>query len=164
MKETRVDIQREGWTTGSDMPLPRACQTATCIHREHQLSKNPAEAERDLTQELQDAMEKALKYPQPAKALDPGAVLLDLPAISVKRRGLRFWPMLPEISIRIIPRGGWWRRHYQVYAFLGALSQGTLIGDFKRYHEAMTQKDRITQYQQAVYTEIKRRVEAGAVW
>lgn len=37
---TRVDIQREGWTSGTDAPLPKACQIATCGHKEHQLSRD----------------------------------------------------------------------------------------------------------------------------
>lgn len=40
VKETRVDIKREGWTSGTDTPLPKACQLATCIHKEHQLSRD----------------------------------------------------------------------------------------------------------------------------
>jgi hypothetical protein len=234
VKETRVDIKREGWTTGSDMPLPRACQTATCIHKEHQLTKDTsAELEDKL---LADMKEAATRLRESAKLLvcsdecdehhvyGPDCVAnldpnhwsnwtdkreggwctpsscavgvctnsdkhdescegpgwgyeygknaawppLDLPTVSVKRVGMRFWPMLPELSVRILEYGRWFWKRYHVFAFAsgapGQGKQGIPLGVYKSRWEAELQRDRIQQYTREIYTEIKRRVEVGARW
>lgn len=54
---TRIDIKTEGWTTGTDMPLPRDCQTATCIHKDHQLTKALADVELDAEWALHAVLE-----------------------------------------------------------------------------------------------------------
>lgn len=93
--------------------------------------------------------------------------VLDLPSISVKRGGIRFWPMLPDANIRVITTGwGLWKK-YHVLAFPPPVaptygSTGVPIGVFTTRWEAEMCKEGIEKYLRAVYEEIKKRV--GDKW
>lgn len=143
---TRVDIRTEGWTTGTDMPLPRDCQTALCIHKDHQLKgewsfgDGTRAGEKDgraapsasiYTDPHRVHIEKVYRkwwhfgafsmimrevpcqdmecdkehITTPVASLPP----LDLPTVSVRRGGLRFYPELPECSFHITRRGMHWQ-------------------------------------------------------
>lgn len=109
---TRVDIRTEGWTTGTDMPLPRDCQTALCIHKDHQLTKSPDVA---LVTAFVVADEDADREPPnrgwviPSPGLFPDYGPVDLPTVSINRGGLRFYPEFPECSFHITRRGIHWQ-------------------------------------------------------
>lgn len=161
---TRVDIKTAGWISGTDMPLPRQCQTATCIHKDHQLTgKLPESSWAPPSGYDKTALETAFREHDAYEAVEPanrgwampshmmditdrthvetvqrkwwhfGAFsetkrevvcwdtecdkehslpaplpLLDLPTVSVRRGGLRHWPMIPSFHAHAVKRGLRW--------------------------------------------------------
>ena len=90
-----------------------------------------------------------------------------MPSVTVRRGGLRFWPMLPDPHVRISEYGWWLWKRYHVHAYTpppapNYASEGVPLGIFKTMWKAKMCKEGVEQYQRAVYAEIKKRV--GDQW
>lgn len=190
---TRVDIRTQGWTSGTDMPLPRHCQTALCHHKEHQLKNDlttafqqeaaePVPANRGwampsglLTDPTRTHAEfyrrKWLKRGyQPETGwlnvlcsdlecdkkhstslpLDPP---LDLPTVSIRRGGIRHWPMLPDFQVRVWRKRRWHRWQAQARVYSGQPWQ--TVNKSWSWKHACAQTASIARLNQDVYTRIK---------
>lgn len=143
---TRVDIHTEGWTSGTDMPLPKNCQTATCHHKEHQLKGEWSFGDGMRAGESSGWVAMSSVFTQPTRThkefhkrnwfkrgyqpqtgwlnvlcsdtecekehiTTPAVPLspLDMPTVSIRRGGLRFYPEFPECAFHIIRRGMRWQ-------------------------------------------------------
>lgn len=125
-RPTRIDIRTQGWTSGLDIPpLPRECQTALCIHQEHQLRGTVRKDADELiaafsaqnVQEAEEASNRGWVAPSDLFTDLPGADMpLDLPTVSIRRGGLRYPPVgVPSASFHIIRSGLHWQievRHH----------------------------------------------------
>lgn len=154
---TRIDIRTEGWTSGLDvLPLPRECQTATCIHKGHQLSKAKVDVELDAewmrNAVLEEQEEPNRGWVMPSTEVFPVLPPADLPTISIKRGGLRWWPMLPDVHIRIARRRLWSR-----WMVLVRVAGGpeTVIARWWDRKTAQQHADMIRELNQDVYERIK---------
>lgn len=153
---TRIDIRTQGWTSGLDiLPLPRECQTALCIHKDHQLTtaKDTALDAAFIVDAALEAVEPASRgWVMPSPGLFPDLPPLDLPTISIRRGGLRHWPMLPTVYVRIARRRYWSR--WMVLARTGGGPE-MVIGRWWGRKTARQHADMVKKLNEDVYTSIK---------